>query len=58
MVANYLEEHAGSYMPFVISPIASDNLYNHDTSTPVAIDDFISSIPDQYTSSMMSREPN
>ena len=56
MVANYLEEHADSYMPFVISPIASDNLYNHDTSTSVAIDDFISSIPDQYTSSVLAYE--
>ena len=43
-------------MPFVISPIASDNLYNHDTSTPVAIDDYISSIPDQYTSSVLAYE--
>ena len=54
MVANYLEEHADSYMPFVISPIASDNLYNHDTSNPVAMDDFISSIPDQYTSFVLA----
>ena len=37
MVANYLEEHADIYMPIVISPIASDNLYNHDTSTPIAL---------------------
>ena len=40
----------------MISPIASDNLYNHDTSTPVAIDDYISSIPDQYTSSVLAYE--
>ena len=54
MVANYIEEHANIYMPFVISPIASDNLYNHDTSTPDAIDDYISSIPDHNTSSVLA----
>ena len=43
-------------MPFVISPIASDYLYNHDTSTPDAIDDYISSIPDHNTSSVLAYE--
>ena len=56
MVANYLEEHADIYMPFVISLIASDNLYNHDTSAPDAIDDYISSIPDHNTSSVLAYE--
>ena len=53
-VANTLEEHADIYMPFVISPIASDHLY--DTSTPDAIDDFISLITVQYTSSVLAYE--
>ena len=44
MVASYLEEHANLYMPFVVSPIASDNPYNNDTETPDAMDALISSM--------------
>ena len=53
VVALYLEEHANIYMPFVVSPIASDNPYNNDTETPDAMDAFIS---DPETSSVLAYE--
>ena len=56
MVASYLEEHANLYMPFVVSPIASDNPYNNDTETPDAMDAFISSMSDPETSSVLAYE--
>ena len=56
MVASYLEEHANLYMPFVVSPTASDNLYNNDTETPDAMDALISSMSDPETSSVLAYE--
>ena len=56
MVASYLEEHANLYMPFVVSPIASDNPYNNDTETLDAMDAFISSMSDPETSSLLAYE--
>ena len=56
MVATYLNEHADTYMPFVVTPVASDSPYNHDTAAPDAIDAYISSIPDPNTSSLLAWE--
>ena len=56
MVASYLEEHANLYMPFVVSPIASDNPYNNDTETPDAMDALISSMSDPEISSVLAYE--
>ena len=56
VVASYLEEHANLYMPFVVSPIASDNPYNNDTETPDAMDAFISSMSNPETSSVLAYE--
>ena len=56
IIAMYLEEHANLYMPFVVSPIASDNPYNNGTETPDAMDAFISSMSDHETSSVLAYE--
>ena len=56
MVATYLNKHADTYMPFVVTPVASDSPYNHDTAVPDAIDAYISSIPDPNTSSLLAWE--
>ena len=53
MVASYLEEHAKLYMPFVVSPIATDNPYNNDT---YVMDALVSSMSDPETSSVLAYE--
>ncbi len=52
-VAVYLEEHNDMYMPFVISPIASENVLNSDTEIPNAVDASISSVADPDTRSAL-----
>ncbi len=41
------------YMPFVISPIASENVLNSDTEIPNAVDASISSVADPDTRSAL-----
>ena len=41
IVATFLKQLADTYIPFVVSPVASDS---PDAAAPNAIDDYISSI--------------
>ena len=43
-------------MPFVVTPVASDSPYSHNTAAPDAIDAYISSIPHPNTSSILTWE--
>ena len=54
MVADYIDSHSDTYMSFISSSVGSNNAYNADCEAPNDEDDYIASISDSHTRSLLN----